>query len=294
MRVGLKRRGFEVGRQAHMQHVRGLFRRTERLRIGRAERHRARIEAVPDARLGDDPLQRRDVQPRQAAQIGQRRHVHQRQARQPRLRDLVQQRAQAGVGILRLLHREDHKIVAGNIHVFRHAGVHRPRQIAGQDRPVRVLALQLDTDFGALFVDQRRRRIAADQRHIMPRHQAFGAEQRAVGRPEDENSKGHDLSPHQSNLAKCCASTFSRLVPMGPEIMRNRPVGLGKIVSNAVLVVRYSSFPTSFGSIVATKVRMVASSASLISIGAMGEGRAGSSGSVTPSITVIAAWGGSA
>ena len=50
-------RGLEIGRQADMQHIRRLFRRPEGLRIGRAQRHQSRLEALPHLGIGVGLLQ---------------------------------------------------------------------------------------------------------------------------------------------------------------------------------------------------------------------------------------------
>ena len=79
----------EIGREADVQHIRRVFRRTKSLRVGRTERHELRPEALPDLRVGIGFFQIHVRQGRNPFEIGQRRHVHDREARQLRLGDFV-------------------------------------------------------------------------------------------------------------------------------------------------------------------------------------------------------------
>ncbi len=194
VRLVLEDRSLEVGRQADVQHVGGLFRRTERLRIGRAQRHQPRREALPHRRVGIGLFQIHVRQRRDALEIRQRRHVHDRQARQFRRGDLDHQHAHGVVGVLRLLHRQTNQIVTRDVDVLRRDRVELAGKIAREDGAVHRLVAQLDADFGAVAVDQFGGLAAADQRDVMTRHQQLGRQQRAVRGPKDQNVTRHDLS----------------------------------------------------------------------------------------------------
>ena len=61
--LGAEARRLEVGRQAHLEHVLGLIRRTKCLGIGTRQRGQRGIEAVPDAGIGVAGLERFRPQP---------------------------------------------------------------------------------------------------------------------------------------------------------------------------------------------------------------------------------------
>ncbi len=123
--------GLEVCRRADMQHV-GLLLHggQERLRIRRAQRDEARLEALPPGRWCRPPRRSMPGERRNPLQIGQRRHVHDLKARQLRRRDLDHQHAHRVVGVLRLLHRKANHVVARRVGVRRAS----PRRACPADR----------------------------------------------------------------------------------------------------------------------------------------------------------------
>ena len=95
------------------------------------------------------------------------------------------------VRVLGFLHGKPHQIVARGNDVLRGTGGEAPRQIVRADGSVFILALQLDPYFRAFRANQVRGLPAANQGHIMPRHQQLGAEKGAVGRAKDKNFTCH-------------------------------------------------------------------------------------------------------
>ena len=134
-----------------MQDVGGLLGRAEGLRVWRAERHQFRVETVPDAGIGKCGLQRLGVEAGDALQKRKRRHVHQGEAGPLRRGDLDQKRADRVNHILRLLHGENHEIVALGIDGFRHLRIQTAGQILREERAMLGLVLQLQPDLGALL-----------------------------------------------------------------------------------------------------------------------------------------------
>ena len=187
-------RGLEVCRQADMQDIRRLFRRTEGLRIGRAERHQSRLEPFPYLGIGIGLLEVHFRQRRDAFEIGQRRHVHDRKTRQLRLGDLDHQNPDRMVGVLRLLHGKTDQIVTRKVDVGGRGRVQRPGQIAREDRPVHRLVTQLDANFGTVAIDEFRRLLPANQGHVVTRHQQLCRQQRAIRGSKDQNVARHALS----------------------------------------------------------------------------------------------------
>ena len=169
-----------------------LLRRPERLGIGTAERDEVGIELPPDLRRRVARLEPGGVEPRDAPQVDERRHVHDREARDASAGDAPEQRPQVVRRILRLLHGEPDHVVGRGIGARRRHRIDAPRQVRGPDRTMRALAPQLQADLDALGVDQRRGRLAADQRHVVTRHRQLGAEEGSVGCAEDQNLVGHD------------------------------------------------------------------------------------------------------
>ncbi len=224
MRLVLEYRSLEVGRQADVKHVRRLFRRTERLRIGRAQRYQPRREALPHLRVGIGLLQIHARQRRDALQIRQRRHVHDRQTRQLRCGDLDHQHAHAVIGVLRLLHCQANQIVAGDVDVLRRNRVELAGQVAREDRAVHGLVTQLDANFGAVAIDQFGGLAAANQRDVVTRHQQLGRQQRAVRGPKDQNVTRHDLSSTNSARILQCQN-FQRSLRPKPEMSAKGPRG---------------------------------------------------------------------
>ena len=117
MRLVGEGRSLEVCRQADMKDVWSFFRRTKRLRIGRAERHQAGFESLPDLGVGVGLFQLHSRQCRDSLQIRQWRHVHDRQARQLRLGNPDHQNPERVVGVLRLLHRKADQVVTRQVDV---------------------------------------------------------------------------------------------------------------------------------------------------------------------------------
>ena len=81
------------------------------------------------------------------------------------------------VGVLRLLHRKTDQIVTGNVDVPGRDRVQFPGQVAREDRPVHRLVAQLDANFGAVAIDQFCGLLAANQGHVVTRHQQLGRQQ---------------------------------------------------------------------------------------------------------------------
>lgn len=81
------------------------------------------------------------------------------------------------VGVLRLLHRKADHVVTRQVHIGRRHGVELAGQVAREDGAVNGLVTQLDSHLGPLAVDQLRGLGAADQGHIVPRHQQLRAQQ---------------------------------------------------------------------------------------------------------------------
>ncbi|MEH2688197.1 hypothetical protein DXU04_25220 [Bradyrhizobium diazoefficiens] len=184
-------RCLEVGGQADVKHVRGFLRRTEGLRVGRAQRHQARLEPLPHLRVGIGLLEIHACERRNPLQIGQRRHVHDRQARQLRRGDLDHEHAHRVVGVLRLLHRKADHVVTGDVDIGRRHRIELAGQVAREDRPVHRLVAQLDADLGTVTVDQLRGLGAADQGDVVSCHQQLRAQQGAVGSPENQYVARH-------------------------------------------------------------------------------------------------------
>ena len=174
-----------------MQNIRRLFRWTEGLRIGRAERHKARLEPVPYRGVGVGLLKLHFRKSRDPFEIRQRRHVHDRKTRQFCLGDLDHQNLDRVVGVLRFLHRKANQIITGRIDVGGLDRVQDARQVAREDRPVGRLVAQLDANFGAVAIDEFCRLLPANQGHVVTRHQEFCRQQRAVRGPKDQNVTRH-------------------------------------------------------------------------------------------------------
>ena len=195
-----------------MKHVRGFFRRTEGLRVGRAQRHQAGLEALPHLRIGVGLLEIHVGERRDPLQVGQRRHVHDRQARQLRRGDLDHENADRVVGVLRLLHRKADHVVAREVDIARRHRVELAGQVAREDRPVHRFVAQLDAHFGTVTVDQLGGLGAANQGHVVARHQQLRAQQGTVGSPENQDVTRHIpslgkfvrfLSPGRHPMASC-------------------------------------------------------------------------------------------
>ena len=191
VRVGIEARRFEVGRQPHLQHVDFFFRRTESLRVGAAQRHELRIEAVPHRRHRcSSSRMALASRPGMRFEVRQRRHVHDRHARHLGFGHRIEQLAHAGRAILRLLHRQRDEIVVGRIERRGAAGGQFARQLARIDFDQPFAALDRHAHDGAFVVDQIRFGGQADQINIMPGERELGAEQRAVRRAHDQNFVG--------------------------------------------------------------------------------------------------------
>ena len=115
MGIGLEPRRLEVGWQADLQDVDLLLGRAEGLRVGAAQGHELGIEGVPDRCVCVAGPDRIGIDAGDALHVGQRRHIHDRHAGHFGLGDLVEQFADAGRTILRLLHRQGDQVVFGGI-----------------------------------------------------------------------------------------------------------------------------------------------------------------------------------
>ena len=98
------------------------------------------------------------------------------------------------VGVLRLLHRKTHQIVAGKVDLGGRRRVQLAGQIAREDRAVHRLVAQLDANFGAVAIDEVCRLPPANQRHVVARHQKLRRQQGAVRGSKDQNVARHTLS----------------------------------------------------------------------------------------------------
>jgi hypothetical protein len=78
---------------------------------------------------------------------------------------------------LRLLHRKAHQIVTGKVDLGGRGRVQFARQIAREDRAVHGLVAQLDANLGAVAVDEVCRLPAANQGHVVTRHQKLCRQQ---------------------------------------------------------------------------------------------------------------------
>ena len=81
------------------------------------------------------------------------------------------------VGVLRLLHRKTHQIVARKINIAGRDRVQFPGQVAREDRAVHRLVAQLDANFGAVAIDQLGGLVTANQGHVVTRHQQLCRQQ---------------------------------------------------------------------------------------------------------------------
>jgi hypothetical protein len=78
---------------------------------------------------------------------------------------------------LRFLHRKANQIVAGRDDIGGLDRVEDSGQAAREDRPVGRLVAQLDTNFGAVAIDEVCRLSAANQGDVVTRHQEFCCQQ---------------------------------------------------------------------------------------------------------------------
>ena len=190
-----------------MKHVRRLFRRTECLRIGRAQRHQSRLEPLPYLGIGVCLLQIHVRQCGNPLEIGQWRHVHDRKTRQFCCGDLDHQNPDRMVGVLRFLHGKTDQIVAGKVDLRGRDRVQLAGQIARENRPVHRLVAQLDANLGPVAIDQFCGLLPADQSHIVTRHQQLRRQQGAVRSSQKSEcyapcslSLSHALKPSVSNF----------------------------------------------------------------------------------------------
>ena len=112
--------------------------------------------------------------------------------RHARFRHRVEQFAHAGRAVLRLLHRKADQVVVLRV---RPPSARRPRPcraacaVSSSDRVLAALHRQPHAE--AFGVDQVRLGRQADMVHVVPAEQHLGAEQRAVGRAQDEDVVRH-------------------------------------------------------------------------------------------------------
>ncbi len=180
-------RHFEVGRQSHLQDIGRFVRWPKGLRIRAAQRHQARLEAIPNSRLQIRAGQALRVQARNTRQIRQGRHVHDGHARNPRRGDCLHQFPNAGGAVLRLLHGQTHQVILLGHNLIGRQGIELARGGAGINFHPPFAPLDLYANARALTPNQLRRLAATDQGCIMPGHQKLGGQERAIGRTQNQN-----------------------------------------------------------------------------------------------------------
>ena len=198
--VVLEARDLEVGRQGDLQEVDLLLGRPDRLRVGAVQRDALGVEAVPYRGVGVGGLELVAVEAGNAPQVGQRRHVHDRHARHLRLADRIQQLAHAVDAILRLLHGEPDQVVVGRVDARHAARGHLAGQLFRIEQHRVLAAADRQADLEALLVDQVGLGGQADEMDGMAAKQHFRGQQRAVGRPQQQDLVSHfPISLHDSS-----------------------------------------------------------------------------------------------
>jgi len=157
----------------------------------------ARIEIVPDRRIGIGGPARIDVDARDALQIGERRHVHDGHARHLGFRDGVQQFAHAGRAVLRLLHRQRDQIVVRRVGRLRPACGKLSGHLARVEFDQALASLHRHAHTDAFGINEIRLGRQADQLDRVPGEQQLGAQQGPVGSTQDQDLVFHkNLSHH--------------------------------------------------------------------------------------------------
>ncbi len=185
--VGFEAGGLEVGRQADLEHVDLRVGRTERLRVRAAKGHPPGVEIVPDRGIGVAMPARVGRDSGNALEVGQRRHVHDRNARNVGLGDRIEELAHTGRAVLRLLHRQGHKVVLGRIDVARAAGGNLAGQLSGIDLDQPLAAFHRHANHNAFAVDQVGLGRETDELRRMARDEQLGREEGAIGRAQDQD-----------------------------------------------------------------------------------------------------------
>ena len=180
-------RHFKVGRQSHLQHIGRFVRWPKGLRIRAAQRHQARLEAIPNSRLQIRAGQAFCIQTRNTRQIRQGRHVHDGHARHPRGGYGLHQFPYAGGAVLRLLHGQTHQVVLLGHDLIRRQGIQLAWGGAGINFHPPFAPLDLHPHPRTLAANQLRRLAATNQGRVMPSHQQLGGQQRPVGRAQNQN-----------------------------------------------------------------------------------------------------------
>ena len=131
-------------------------------------------------------------------QIGKRRHVHDRHARDLRLAHRVQELAHPVDAILRLLHGKPDQVVVRRIDACHAAGGHLARQLLRIEQHRVLAAADRQADLEALLVDQVGLGRQADEMDGMAAEQHLRGQQRAVGRPQQQDLVRHlPISLHE-------------------------------------------------------------------------------------------------
>ncbi len=141
---------------------------------------------IPHAGVGIGGLQRVIVEAGNPLHVRQRRHVHDRHARHLRGRHGIEQFADAGRAVLRLLHGEPDEVVILGIDAGRAPGRHLARQLARIDLDRLLAAADRKTDTKPLGIDQVGLGGKADEMDRVSAEQDLGRQQRPVGGPHDQ------------------------------------------------------------------------------------------------------------
>jgi hypothetical protein len=178
--LGVEPRRLEIGRQRDQQKIDLFAGRTDRLRVGAAQRQKPRLEIVPDIGVGVAGAQRLGRQPRDPLQIREGRHVHDRHARHARPCHGVEQLAHTRRAVLRLLHRQHDKIVIGRVDRRRPGGFEVPRQFARVELDRLAAAAHRQPHPRPVAVERLDLGREANQRDPVAAEQKLGRQQRTV------------------------------------------------------------------------------------------------------------------
>ena len=210
---------FEVGRQSDQQFVGLAVRWANRLRIRAVERDLFRIDGIPDTRIGVGRLQRLVVETGDALDVRQRRHVHNRHAGHARFTDRVQQFANAGRAVLRLLHTQADQIILLRIDAGRRTCGHLAWKLSRFQQHRVFATAHRKLNLEALGIDEVGLSRKADEMNGMTAEQKLRGQQRAVGRAHQKNVVGRHYAPPGKRVAGRCRH---RIGDASPSILMVR------------------------------------------------------------------------